>query len=195
LLDAEKRWRVLKRLRRAAGFSVIELMMVVAIIGVVLMLAVPSFAEFLQNQQIRSASDAILNGLQVARAEAIRRNLSVEVAINVPETGWVVSESAAPRTVIQRREHQEGSRNANVVTVPGGATTVTFTPLGGVTGNQDGSFPVTQIDIDNPAGGACQTTSGGPMRCLRILVTGGGSLRMCDPKLPVTTPPDPRACP
>lgn len=184
---------MLKRLRRAAGFSVIELMMVVAIIGVVLMLAVPSFAEFLQNQQIRVAGDAILNGVQVARAEAIRRNLSVQVAINVPETGWVVSESASG-TVIQTREHQEGSRNANVLTTPGGATTITFTPLGGVTGNADGTFPVTQIDIDNPAGGACQLTSG-PMRCLRILVTGGGSVRMCDPQLPVTSPPDPRACP
>jgi len=184
---------VLKRLRHAAGFSIIELMIVVALIGVVLMLGVPSIAEFLQSQQIRVASDAVLNGLQVARAEAIRRNLSVEVAISVPETGWVVSESVS-RTVIQRREHQEGSRNANVMTNPGGATTVTFTPLGGVTGNEDGSFPVTQFDIDNPAGGACALASG-PMRCLRILVTGGGSLRMCDPKLPVTTPPDPRACP
>jgi type IV fimbrial biogenesis protein FimT len=105
----------------------------------------------------------------------------------------VVSESASG-SVIQSREHQEGSRNANVLTNPGGATTITFTPLGGVTGNADGTFPVTQIDIDNPGGGACQLASG-PMRCLRILVTGGGSVRMCDPQLPVTSPPDPRACP
>lgn len=183
---------MLKR-TRAAGFSLIELMVVISVIGIVLMFAVPSFAEFLQNQQIRVAGDAVLNGMQLARAEAIRRNLSVQVAINVPETGWVVSESVAG-TVIQSRTHEEGSRNANVVTNPGGATTITFTPLGGVTGNADGSFPVTQIDIDNPGGGACQSASG-PMRCLRILATGGGSIRMCDPNVPVMSPPDPRGCP
>jgi type IV fimbrial biogenesis protein FimT len=104
-----------------------------------------------------------------------------------------VSESASG-TLVQSRTHEEGSRNANLTTTPGGTTTVTFTPLGGVTGNADGSFSVQQIDIDNPTGGACQAL-GGPMRCLRILVTGGGSIRMCDPNVPVAVPPDPRACP
>jgi type IV fimbrial biogenesis protein FimT len=176
-----------------AGFSIVELMVVISVIGICLALAVPSFSEFLSNQQIRIGADAVLNGIQVARAEAIRRNLSVQVAINVPESGWVVSESASG-TVVQTRTHEEGSRNANLTTNPGGTTTLTFTPLGGVTGNADGSFSINQIDIDNPAGGACQSASG-PMRCLRILVTGGGSVRMCDPNVPVATPPDPRACP
>jgi type IV fimbrial biogenesis protein FimT len=177
------------------GFSLIELIVVVAVLALALLFAVPSFASFLQNQHIRVAGDAILNGAQVARAEAIRRNLSVQVAINVPDTGWTVSESASG-TLIQSRTHEEGSRNANVSTTPGGATTITFTPLGGVTSNADGSLPVNQIDVNNPGGGACQIP-GNPagMRCLRILVTGGGSLRMCDPAVPAMTPPDPRACP
>jgi type IV fimbrial biogenesis protein FimT len=177
------------------GFSLIELCVVIAVLGLALLFAVPSFASFLQNQQIRVAADAILNGAQVARAEAIRRNLAVQVAINVPETGWTVSESASG-TVIQSRTHEEGSRNANIATTPAGRTTITFTPLGGVTLNADGSLPVTQIDVNNPGGGACQsTTNPAGMRCLRILVTGGGSVRMCDPAVPALTPPDPRACP
>jgi type IV fimbrial biogenesis protein FimT len=183
---------VLKRLA-AAGFSLVELMIVMAVIGVLLMFAVPSFSEFLANQQIRVGADAVLNGIQVARAEAVRRNRSVQVAIDVPNSGWVVSESASG-TVVQTRTHEEGSRNTNLTTMPGGSTTITFTPLGGVTGNIDGSFSVTQIDLDNPSGGACQTAAGA-MRCLRILVTGGGSVRMCDPNVPVVVPPDPRACP
>ena len=175
-----------------AGFSVVELMVVMVVIGILMAFAVPTFTEFLSNQQIRVGADAVISGLQVARGEAIRRNLSVQVAIDVPNSGWVVSESASG-TMVQTRTHEEGSRNANLTTIPNGTTTLTFTPLGGVTGNNDGSFSVQQIDIDNPGGGACQPS--GPMRCLRILVSGGGSIRMCDPNLPVTVPPDPRACP
>jgi len=36
--------------------------------------------------------------------------------------------------------------------------------------------------------------AGGPMRCLRVVVTGGGSIRMCDPT-PGIVAPDTRACP
>jgi len=178
------------------GFTLVELVVVLAVMALLLFVGVPSFGEFMQNQQVRVAGDAILNGLQVARAEAMRRNLSVQVAVNVPATGWTVSESASGAP-IQSRTHEEGSRNAIVGTTPGGATTVTFTPLGGVTSNADGSLPVNQFDInfDKP-GAVCQTpTSPVGVRCLRILVSGGGSTRMCEPGERVFTPPSPRACP
>ena len=181
----------------ARGFTIIEMVASIAVLALLLFVAVPSFSTFLRNQQIRVAGDAILNGLQVARAEAMRRNVSVQVAVNVPATGWTVSESASGAP-IQSRTHEEGSPNAIVATTPGGATTITFTPLGGVTSNADGSLPVNQFDIrfNNPGGVVCQTTiNAAGQRCLRILVSGGGSTRMCDPAVPVTAPPSPRACP
>ena len=182
----------------ARGFTIIEVVVSLAVLALLLFVAVPSFGRFLQNQQIRVAGDAILNGLQVARAEAMRRNLSVQVAVNVPATGWTVSESASGAP-IQSRTHEEGSPNAVVATTPGGTTTITFTPLGGVTSNADGSLPVSQFDVrfDNP-GLVCQTTmsQGVGQRCLRILVSGGGNTRMCDPAVRNDLlPPDPRACP
>jgi len=181
----------------ARGFTLIELVVVLAVVALLLFVAVPSFGSFLQNQQIRVAGDAIVNGLQVARAEAMRRNVSVQVAVNVPATGWTVSESASG-VPIQSRTHEEGSPNAIVATTPDKATTITFTPLGGVTSNADGSLPVNQFDVNfnSPGGLPCQTPiiKTGP-RCLRILVTGGGSTRMCDPAVGATNPPDPRVCP
>jgi type IV fimbrial biogenesis protein FimT len=184
------------RTSSARGFTIVELVVVMAVLALLLFVAVPSFAGFLRNQQIRVAGDAILNGLQVARVEAMRRNVSVQVAVNVPATGWTVSESASG-ALIQSRTHEEGSPNAIVATTPGGATTITFTPLGGVTSNADGSFPVNQFDVNfnNPGGLACQTpiNPAGP-RCVRILVSGGGSTRMCDPAVSAI-PPNPRACP
>jgi type IV fimbrial biogenesis protein FimT len=57
----------------------------------------------------------------------------------------------------------------------------------------DDSSRFTQVDVSNPGGGEC-IAAGGPMRCLRIVVTGGGNIRMCDPT-PTVVAPDPRACP
>ena len=170
------------------GMTIVEIMISLAVLGILLMVALPNFAAWLQNLQLRAATEAGLNGLQIARAEAIRRNVLVQLAVG-PGTGWTVSE-AASGAVIQSKVHAEGSANAVVAITPGGSTLVTFTPLGGVGANSDASAAVTQLDFTNPTGGSCQPT--GPMRCLRLVVTGGGSVKMCDPALAST---DPRGCP
>src|SRR5258708_5346761 len=102
---------MLKLTRRPRGFSLIELMIGLTVFGIVLVLGLPSFSEWLQTQQIRVATEATLNGLQVARAEAVRRNLPVQIVFTPPGSGWAVTESvsAAP---IQSRLSAEGSANA-----------------------------------------------------------------------------------
>jgi len=169
------------------GFTLIEIMISLTVLGILLMVALPSFGTWLQNQQLRAASEATLTGLQVARAAAIQRNVLVQF-VSGPGTGWTVTEAVTANPV-QSRSPAEGSPNAVLTVTPAGATTVTFTPLGSVVANADLSLIVTQFDVTNPAGGSCQP--GGPMRCLRVAISGGGSLRMCDRIVGVT---DPRAC-
>ena len=179
---------MLNRRRAQRGFTLVEIMISLTVLGILLMIALPNFAEWLQNQQLRAASEATLNGLQVARGAAIRRNVLVQFVSGAPGTGWTVRE-AGTGLLVQSRAHEEGSPNAVLTVTPAGASTVTFAPLGSVVANADGSATVTQFDVRNPAGGSCQP--GGPMRCLRVSISGGGSLRMCDPIVGVT---DPRAC-
>ena len=179
---------MLKPLPRQLGMTIVEIMISLAVLGILLMVALPNFAAWLQNQQLRAATEASLNGLQIARAEAIRRNALVQLVVG-PGTGWTVSD-AASGAVIQSKVHDEGTTNAAVAATPAGSTTVTFTALGGVGANTDGSAAITQLDFTNPTGGTCQPT--GLMRCLRVVVTGGGSLKMCDPAVAL---PDARACP
>jgi type IV fimbrial biogenesis protein FimT len=176
---------VLRRTRIAEGFTIIEVLFSVVILGILILLAAPTFGEWLQSQQLRAAADASLNGLQVARAEAIRRNGPVQIVFAAPQTGWTVLEAG---NALQTRSHDEGTSNAILTVTPNGATTVTFSAIGSVTTNADGSPTIQRLDITNPRGGACQPA--GAMRCLRVVVL---AVRMCDPT-PGVVAPDPRAC-
>jgi type IV fimbrial biogenesis protein FimT len=182
------------------GFNLIEIMISLSVLAILISLAAPSFGEWLQSQKIRAATESILNGMQVARGEAIRRNLAVQLVIEPPTSAWTTceatvqpcDETSPAANVIQTRAHEEGTSNVVVATTPPPAIAVTFSPLGSVVANFDGSPALTQVDVSS-AVGSC-VAAGGSMRCLRVVVTGGGNVRMCDPT-PTVVAPDPRVCP
>jgi type IV fimbrial biogenesis protein FimT len=217
---------MLNRQRLPRGFTLIEVMISLVVLGVLLSLGAPVFADWLQNQQTRGAAEATLNGLQIARATAVQRNTPVRfqfvtdltsactlapLPTNTSTTpvNWVVSftnptggcnplnpDTTPNANIVQARFSGEGTSNAvaTPVYVPGppagvaaGANTVTFSALGSIVNpNPDGSVPLVRIDISNP-----RITSAAA-RPLRVIVTTGGSIRMCDPAVAGT---DPRACP
>jgi type IV fimbrial biogenesis protein FimT len=61
------------------GFNLIELMVTIAVLGILLMVGLPAFTDWMQNLKIRSAAESIQNGLQVARSTAIARNTQVSL--------------------------------------------------------------------------------------------------------------------
>ena len=60
---------------RSQGFTLLELMIVVALTAVILGIGVPSFREFLRNNKMASVANDFLGGIQTARTEAIKRQL------------------------------------------------------------------------------------------------------------------------
>ena len=162
--------------RGLLGFSLVELMVTVAIVAVGLAVAAPSFSQIVSNYRLKSAAESVLNGLNLARAEAVRRNAQVSFALTGTRSGWTVSDSGG--TVIQSRADSEtgglsaASSNA--------ATSVSFLPTGLV--NSTGTW-LTQITVSS-------TTAGTDAR--RINVLGGGLIRMCDPAASASN--DPRRC-
>ncbi len=169
---------------RASGFTLIELLIAVALLSVLLLIALPNFSIWIQNTQIRTAGEAILNGMHLARAEAVRRNTTVELQVDAT-SGWTVSVVGPPAELIQSRSAKDGSPSAIVSITPAGTARVTFNGFGSVAANNDGTATVTEIKVDSI------TIPAADSRQLCILVRAGGNVRMCDPQVAVT---DTRSC-
>jgi type IV fimbrial biogenesis protein FimT len=170
--------------RRQRGVTLIELMLALLVLAVLLTLGVPSFKAWLQNTQIRTATDALMNGLQIARTEAVRRNTIVYFALE-SGTDWTVTQFN-PKQVLQERRGDEGSQTA--VIDSGGRTMVSFSPIGAPmsTNPEDGSLPIATMEISSAV-----TYEG--LRKLRIVISPSGAVRMCDPD-PNLPAGDPRRC-
>lgn len=63
----------LGRTARARGFTIVELMLVVAILAVLAALAAPSFTPVVERWRVRQTVEGLLSTLHYARSEAIRR--------------------------------------------------------------------------------------------------------------------------
>lgn len=172
---------------RSRGFTLVELMIGLAIFGILVMAAMPSYTAWIQNSKIRNAAEAISNGLQLARAEAIRLNTNVEFVLG-PDSDWTVR-VVGSATPIQTRSSGQGSYGVTVAKTPTAATKATFNSLGRVMSpNPDGSAALTSIDFDVPT----SVLPAAQSRDLRVTVSAGGRVRMCDPA--VTDPKDTRLC-
>lgn len=181
-------------LRRQRGVSLIELMIGIVLIAVLLVTGLPSLSAWLQNRQIRTAADAVLNGLQLARAEAVRRNHNVEFVLG-DGAAWRVGCTPADGTncpaSIQERIAGEGTGNATL-SLSDTTGTLVFTPFGKVT-TATLAAGETAIFAIGSSRDTC-VADGGSMRCLEVRVSPGGQIRMCDPYLTTTFPNDARAC-
>lgn len=190
--------------KRQRGVTLIELMIGLVIIGFLLLMGVPAFTTFLQNQKIRAAAESVLNALQLARTEALTRNGQVQFVLTDEDPVAATVNSLTPSTTgrfwvvryynpatlfydfVQGKAAGEGGGQASAVVTTSTASAITFTGLGTTTLGTSATIALT-----NPTGGACAASSG-PMRCMNVTVSASGQVRMCDPA--VTATGDTRKC-
>lgn len=188
-------------IRAAHGFSLIELLIAIAITGVLLALGLPEFNTYLANTRLRTAAGVFVSSMQTAKAAAAARNQPVQLILTATPNpanladavaatsaiGWMVR-TVDLLTYIDGKSLIEGGRGTQAqVVLTGSVSGVTFTALGGTTLGAAATFAFT-----NPEGGACVTDSpAGPMRCLNVIVSTTGRVKLCDPAVAV---PDTRAC-
>lgn len=95
------------------GFTVIELMVVVAIAAVVLGLALPSFDSMVKRWRTRTAAENLVSAIYLARSEAARFG-GVQLAnsdeLGCPrvtgqwQCGWKIQTLGSPPQILQRSE-------------------------------------------------------------------------------------------
>ncbi|MBI3901542.1 MAG: GspH/FimT family pseudopilin [Nitrosomonadales bacterium] len=169
------------------GFSAIELMVGIVIVSILLALAAPSFSSWVSNNRIRAAGESMLNGLQLARSEAVRRNTQIQFVLGT-DTGWNVgctTVTADCPATIQNRSSAEGS-TASVI-MASDQTTAVFNGLG----REVNANPLSSICLGSTAGltSACLAPTSTSERRLRVEVTPGGQIRMCNPSYAVAANP------
>lgn len=195
------------RLRRGGtnpGFSLIELMVAVAVMAVLAALALPSFTDWIRNNQVRVAAETLREGLQLARSEAVKRNTRVRLqwvssldntcALNTSGPYWVVNAGAAitPAGNCGAAVGQSASpfivqsspvtASASKVTVSSSAPVVAFDGSGRLssTTNPTTSPGTFKVNLGIFPISSC-VENGGNLRCLQVVVTLAGEVRMCDP--------------
>jgi type IV fimbrial biogenesis protein FimT len=220
LLDAEKGTAVLSRVGHRSrcgvlpalqrGFTLLELMITIAFIGILFAIALPSFSTWIRNSQVRTVAEALQTGIRTAQTESVRLNR--RVVLTFTNATPALDAASAP-----------GGKNWSLQTVPRvGEQTATGTPAvaeyrgGGKL--SDIASGVAIANLTTPSSSAICFNSNGRLianstlgctastttfavtqtnsdRNLNVIVAIGGQIRMCDPKRPALSDDSPDGCP
>jgi type IV fimbrial biogenesis protein FimT len=87
-------------MNKNTGFTLIELIITMLIVGILLTVGIPSLQDFLRGNQLVASTNELLSALHVARSEAIKLNTRVSVCDSTNgtscagtgewEKGWIV---------------------------------------------------------------------------------------------------------
>ena len=85
-------------LKDQAGFTLVELMVAVAVFIILTVIAVPSFSTYLDKARVRGAADDVVNVLSLARQGAVKLDRNVSVTTTGSGSSWCIGarQAAAP---------------------------------------------------------------------------------------------------
>ena len=211
---------------RLNGFSLVELVIVLAVAGILMALGMPSLKTMIDSTKTKAAAESILSGLRFAKSEAIKRNMPMrfqlvstlgsDCAFSTASALWVVNQeenralernpegkcdlatlTPADGDVLDPAEPYIAFKSDGKVytgltvdavdVAAAGASIITFSPLGQVISNLDGSATLTNITV---------TSDNADAKTWSVRVTGtNGSIKFCDPDPAVLAAGSPLACP
>jgi type IV fimbrial biogenesis protein FimT len=125
---------------RASGFTLIELMVTLAISAILLGVGVPSFVGFIRGQAVKTASFDINSMLIFARSEAIKRN--GDVVVTPTSTNWANGWTTTVTTGGTTTTLSKQAAFSSGVTITTTATSVTYGSNGRIQGSTPPSFEI-----------------------------------------------------
>lgn len=197
---------MLTRRRGQRGLTLIELMVTIALLALLLGLAAPSFREWTRNNQVRTVTDALQNGARLAQAEAVRRNRQVVFFLTNDATCdtdtapaddgafWAIRTvpivTGDPVEVVQCGQLADVAAGVAI----DGPTAICFNSAGRQVANPTPGVGTATCTLDATGRSTYNVSATGAARALRVLVSLGGQVRLCDPARTLSaTAPD--GCP
>lgn len=179
----------MQKIYRNLGFSLIELMVAVSVLGIIVMYAMPSFGIWVQNTKTRTLAESLQNGIRLAQVEAVNRGRQVAFFVTDAEP----SATALAATV--------GSNWGIRVVVPTQADTNAGFVQGAALKGTGGTVVVTASSAEirfnsigrltnSPSRVVYNVRNAKGDRKLDVIVSSSGSVRMCDPDKAIATNAD-----
>ena len=175
--------------RSSSGFTLIELMITVAIAAILLMVAAPNLSAFRRNAELTSAANTFVASINTARSEAMKRG---RYAMVVPtdngaswNAGWIVFvdidrtqiyNQGIDSVVATQIELPTGISMTGVNTATGTTPYVMFDPSG-YSRDKSGGFGALTLTLARTEGTAAQQLD----QTRRIIIASTGRVRMCKP--------------
>lgn len=120
-------------MKQQSGFTLVELMITLALVAILATIGVPSFMNFIVNNRLAAQTNELVSALNLARSEAIKRNTRVTVCRSNNGTGcggtwnngWIVFVDGGTAASVDA-----GDEILRVWTTGGTDTTLTPTTAG-----------------------------------------------------------------
>ncbi|HZD53197.1 MAG TPA: GspH/FimT family pseudopilin [Woeseiaceae bacterium] len=139
-------------MHRESGFTLYELLVTVAVAGIILSFGVPGFMSFIANSRATTHTNDVVTALNLARSEAVRRGAAVTVCSssdaatcnggNDWSDGWIARSAAGDVLRVWP------ARSGGAGVVSGNVDRVQFGPRGSLTS----AAPVINIRLDECTG-------------------------------------------
>lgn len=147
--------------RGSRGFTLVELMIAVALLGILVGIALPFYQDTIADQRNRTAANELHSALVLARSEAVKRNAQITLSpVGTWAVGWRIASPVAGQPDLLNHSLASG------VVVTSAATTVVFGASGRATAPVE--FELTS------------DTNTNAVRCLRLGVDGRASVEKGD---------------
>jgi len=155
---------------REIGLTLIEALMVLAVIIILTVIAVPSFISFFQERRLTLTAENMLYALQVARSEAIKRNTTVYVSFQTGDNWCYGINTGSSCTCSNPASCNLGTASA----AQSQQVTLTTTGIGGANLQFEGSRGASNVN-----GAKVTFTLYGQSTSISVLIPVLGSLQLC----------------